>query len=66
MKDFPVAQDVGIYERCAMLGEEDVVSGNTYETTVKCCSQKGKLLVFAAENFMKLKRYQSAWLEILK
>ena len=64
MKDFPDAQHVSILERGAMIGEEDIYR-KTHSSTLTCHTQKGTLLVFPRMSFMKLKRLDVAWDEVL-
>ena len=54
MKYLPMTHNISIFEKGAMMGEEDVFRRGCYSTTLRCYSQKGTLLAFPRENFMSL------------
>ena len=49
-----------------MVGQEDVYRDSPYSCTLKCHSQKGTLLLFPKEVFMKLRKIDVSWQEVLK
>lgn len=65
MKDFPVAHSISIFERGSMVGDNDALSkDNLHTSTLKCYSQKGKLLAMPKESFLKLCKIGVSWGEV--
>ena len=57
MEDFPTEQKVSLFERGAMLGEEDLTkSDQIHSTTVTCHSKTGKLLKLSYSMLLNLRK----------
>ena len=66
IEDFPIDQHISIFEKGSMIGDADVFSGKVYQSTVKCNSQKGILLKMPRNGFLRLRKTQTAWQEVLE
>ena len=66
IKDFPQAQRIAILQRGSMVGQEDAYRNGRCSTSLICHSQKGTLFTYPKNDFMKLRKLDIAWAEILK
>ena len=66
IKDFPQAQHIALLQKGSMVGQEDVYRNARYSCSLICHSQKGTLFAFPKTDFMKLRKLDIAWSEILK
>ena len=65
MKDFPNAHRISIFERGSLIGAIDAYNDGQHSSTLRCISQKGKLLVMTKECFLKLRKINNTWSEII-
>ena len=65
IKDFPKNQEISIFQRGTMIGDDDVFNEGPCTTSLSCHTQTGQLLSFPGKKFMRLKKNEAAWTEIL-
>ena len=54
-----------IFEKGSLLGAEDLLNKTCRMATLTCTSQKGSLLALPCETFLKLRKIEHAWDEVL-
>ena len=65
IKDFPYTHRLSILEPGSLAGEEDVLTRDNYQCSLKCFSSKGTLWKMRKEYFKMLKMFQKQWNEVL-
>ena len=65
INDFPYHFRINILEMGSIIGDEDILARSTYSCSLKCYSQTGSIYKITKENFLELKKTDSAWIEVV-
>jgi CRP-like cAMP-binding protein len=61
-----VNENLAIIGKGGLIGDDDVICGGNFSSSLTCISQQGEMLFLKKDDFFKLQQYEKAWMEILK
>ena len=65
ISDFPYNYRISLLEVGSIAGDEDIWARKIYSCSLKCYSQTGSVYRIAREQFLELKKTDSAWFEVV-